>query len=191
LNRLLGGALIIASSITSIRSFLPARANCGDLYKAARKYFCAPAAGIAFPSEMNDCHIARAGMSIAAPQAPAALCRSSSKKGDVMNRLLCAMIAGAMSLSSGVLLAADPAGAGRDDSSHPDASQTTPGERTPAESQAGEVKPNPATAQARSAKDNPRDPRAVYSAELKKCDSLRGSKKQECIAAAKKKAGEM
>ena len=103
-----------------------------------------------------------------------------------MNKLLAALFAGALLSTSGALLAADPAGAGRDHSIQPNASQTMSGE-----GQSGDVKEHPATPPARSAKENPRDPHAVYSAALKKCDSLRGSKKQECIAAAKKQAGEM
>jgi hypothetical protein len=39
--------------------------------------------------------------------------------------------------------------------------------------------------------DKPRDPKSVYSTELKKCDSLQGTEKQKCVAAAKKKSGEM
>jgi hypothetical protein len=103
-----------------------------------------------------------------------------------MTKLLTALFTSALLLSSGAILAADPAGASSDHSTQPNASQTTPGE-----GQAGDMKEHSVTPPARSAKQNPRDPHAVYSAEVKKCNSLQGAGKQECIAAAKKKAGEM
>ena len=102
-----------------------------------------------------------------------------------MTKLLTALFTGALLSSTGLILAADPA-ASSDHSTQPNASQTTPGE-----GQAGDMGQHPVTPPARSAKQNPRDPQAVYSAEVKKCNSLQGSKKQECVAAAKKKAGEM
>jgi hypothetical protein len=41
-------------------------------------------------------------------------------------------------------------------------------------------------------RNSPREPaNAAYSAELKKCDSLQGNEKDKCIAAAKKKSGEI
>ena len=103
-----------------------------------------------------------------------------------MTKLLSALFTSALLLCSGLTLAADPAGTSSDRSTQPNASRNTPGE-----GQAGDMKEHSVTPPARSAKQNPRDPQAVYSAEVKKCNSLQGSRKQECVAAAKKKAGEM
>lgn len=51
----------------------------------------------------------------------------------------------------------------------------------------------PAAGGAAGAKQNsPREaPDAAYSADLKKCDSMQGNDRKNCIAAAKKKAGQM
>jgi hypothetical protein len=41
-------------------------------------------------------------------------------------------------------------------------------------------------------RNSPREPvNPEYSAELKKCDSMQGTEKQQCVAAARKKAGQM
>jgi len=100
-----------------------------------------------------------------------------------MNKLLATISAGALLAISGALAAAD--NPGHDGSPQTGTTHTTPGDSQDASEQ------HPVTPPARSAKDNPRDPHAVYSAEIKKCESLEGDKKQQCIAAAKKKAGEM
>jgi|1185.fasta_scaffold490076_1 hypothetical protein len=107
-----------------------------------------------------------------------------------MNRLLTALLAGGALVSSGVVLAADQATQNRDTQTQaqPNATKETPGE-TNAKSPANEHRPG-----VESAKENPaapRDPKSVYSTELKKCDSMQGTEKQKCVAAAKKKSGEM
>ena len=104
-----------------------------------------------------------------------------------MNRLLIALLAGGALMSSGVVLAADQ---NRDTQTQaqPNATNKTPGE-TNAKSPANEHRPG-----VESSKENPaapRDPNSVYSTELKKCDSMQGTEKQKCVAAAKKKSGEM
>jgi len=116
-----------------------------------------------------------------------------------MNRLLTALLCGGLVLGSGAGFAADQSSQQRDTQSQtqPGASKGTPGETnakgTPGEpnakSPANEQRPGVNSSNENPA--SPRDPNSVYSKNLKKCDSMQGAKKQECIAAAKKKSGEM
>src|SRR3954451_12150833 len=107
-----------------------------------------------------------------------------------MNRLLTALLAGGALMTSGVILAADQANQNRDTQTQaqPNAAKGTTGD-TNAKSPANEHRPG-----VDSKKENPaspRDPNSVYSTEVKKCDSMQGTEKQKCVAAAKKKSGEM
>ena len=115
-----------------------------------------------------------------------------------MNRLFTALLAGGALMSSGLVLAADQATQNRDTQTQaqPNAAKGTgetnakgtPGEPN-AKSPANEQRPGVNSSNENPA--SPRDPNSVYSKNLKKCDSMQGAKKQECIAAAKKKSGEM
>jgi len=113
-----------------------------------------------------------------------------SYKGASMNRLLTALLAGGALMSSGVILAADQATQNRDTQTQtqPNAAKGSPGE-TSAKSPANEHRPGVESKNENP--DTPRDPNSVYSTEVKKCDSLQGTEKQKCVAAAKKKSGEM
>ena len=102
-----------------------------------------------------------------------------------MNRLLTALLAGGALMASGAVLAADQAtqNPGTQTQSQPNAAKGTSGD-TNAKSPANEHRPGVESKNENP--DAPRDPKSVYSTELKKCDSLQGTEKQKCVAAAKK-----
>jgi len=129
------------------------------------------------------------GMSIAAQHCCSGILPFSCK-GASMNRLLTALFCGGLLLGTGAGFAADQNPQHRDahDQTQPNASKGTPGE-TDAKTPANEHRPGVESKNENPA--SPRDPNSVYSTELKKCDSLQGTEKQKCVAAAKKKSGEM
>src|SRR3954471_14381342 len=107
-----------------------------------------------------------------------------------MNRLLTALLCGGLLLGTGAGFAADQSSQQRDtqNQTQPHATKGTPGEPN-AKSPANEHRPGVESKSENPA--SPRDPNSVYSTELKKCDSMQGTEKQKCVAAAKKKSGEM
>ena len=107
-----------------------------------------------------------------------------------MNKLVTALLAGGVLMGNGMVLAADQASPNKDTQTQaqPNAGKGTSAE-TDGKSPANQHRPgvdskneNPAT---------PRDPNSVYSTELKKCEHMQGADRQKCVAAAKKKSGEM
>src|SRR3954468_4304918 len=137
---------------------------------------------------MNALAIVCIGMSIAAHDISGIL--PLLVEGASMNKLLTGLLCGGLLLGTGAGFAADQSSQHRDTQSQtqPNATKGTTGEpdaKTPANEHRPGVESkneNPAS---------PRDPNSVYSMELKKCDSLQGTEKQKCVAAAKKKSGEM
>ena len=107
-----------------------------------------------------------------------------------MNRLLTALLAGGLLIGNGVVLAADQASRNQDTQTQaqPNAGNGT-GAQTDAKTPANETRPGVESKNENPA--SPRDPKSVYSTELKKCEHMQGTERQKCVAAAKKKSGEM
>jgi hypothetical protein len=100
-----------------------------------------------------------------------------------MNKLLSALLAGAAALAlSGVAVAADQSQPGAEPAQQ---SQTPNQGAQPGSDQGGMTKSENQPGSDISAKEQD------YLAALKKCESLSGDQKQQCVDAAKKKSGEM